>query len=186
WLPDYEERGVYVGLRGGRRRSFGASSSKITATCRRRTALKSSENLTTMVKQCRELFCPSARKSLPADRPRKGLNHPLLRSNIAGAVGIASLSWPCMYLGFLAMYRGMKSIKPYNSKLLFPAHLLKCTCWCQSRVKRLDDYLDRLEEQTGLKANRGMIARRALELFLATHQAAAPPSAHARRHAGTA
>jgi hypothetical protein len=125
---------VYVGLRGGRRRSFGASSSKITATCRRLTALKSSENLTTMVKQCRELFCPSARKSQPADRPRKGLNHPLIRRNIAGAVGISSLSWPCMYLGFLAMYRGMKSIKPYNSKILFPAHLSKCTCWCQSRV----------------------------------------------------
>jgi hypothetical protein len=89
---------VYVGLRGGRRRSFGASSSKITATCRQLTVLKSSGNLTTMVKQCRELFCPSARKSLPADRPRKGLNHPLIRSNIAGAVGIASLSWPCMYV----------------------------------------------------------------------------------------
>ena len=125
---------MYVGLRGGRRRSFGASSSKITATCRRLTALKSSENLTTMVKQCRALFCPSARKSLPADRPRKGLNHLLIRRNIAGAVGISSLSWPCMYLGFLAMYRGMKSIKPYNSKILSPAHLLKCTCWCQSRV----------------------------------------------------
>ena len=125
---------MYVGLRGGRRRSFGASSSKITATCRRLTALKSSENLTTMVKQCRALFCPSARKSQPADRPRKGLNHPLIRRNIAGAAGIASLSWPCMYLGFLAMYRGMKSIKPYNSKILFPAHLLQCTCWCQSRV----------------------------------------------------
>ena len=126
---------MYVGLRGGRRRSFGASSSKITATCRRLTALKSSENLTTMVKQCRELFCPSARKSQPADRPRKDLNHPLIRRNIAGAVGISSLSWPCMYLGFLAMYRGMKSIKPYNSKILFPAHLSECTCWCQSRVK---------------------------------------------------
>ena len=36
----------------------GASSSKITATCRRLTALKSSENLTTMVKQCRETFLP--------------------------------------------------------------------------------------------------------------------------------
>ena len=128
---------MYVGLRGGRRRSFGASSSKITATCRRLTALKSSENLTTMVKQCRALFCPSARKSQPADRPRKGLNHPLIRRNIAGAAGIASLSWPCMYLGFLAMYRGMKSIKPYNSKILFPAHLLQCTCWCQSRGRWL-------------------------------------------------
>jgi hypothetical protein len=30
-------------------------------------------------------------------------------------------------------------------------------------------YLDRLEEHTGLKANRGMIARRALALFLASH-----------------
>jgi hypothetical protein len=30
-------------------------------------------------------------------------------------------------------------------------------------------YLDQLEWQTGLKANRGMIARRALELFLASH-----------------
>ena len=127
---------MYVGLRGGCRRSFGASSSKITATCRRLTALKSSENLTTMVKQCRKLFCPSARKSPPADRPSKGLNHPLVRRNIAGAVGISSLSWPCMYLGFLAMYRGMKSIKPYNSKILFHAHLSKCTCWCQSRVPR--------------------------------------------------
>jgi hypothetical protein len=29
-------------------------------------------------------------------------------------------------------------------------------------------YIDRLESQTGLKANRGMIARRALELFLET------------------
>jgi len=124
---------VYVGLRGSRRRSFSALSSKITATCRRLTALKSSENLTTMVKQCRELFCPSARKSQPADRPRKDLNHPLIRRNIAGAVGISSLSWPCVYLGFLAMYRGMKSIKPYNSKILFPAHLSECTCWCQSR-----------------------------------------------------
>ena len=34
---------------------------------------------------------------------------------------------------------------------------------------RADRYLDRLEGQTGLKANRGMIARRALELFLASH-----------------
>ena len=33
-------------------------------------------------------------------------------------------------------------------------------------VAQLDRYLDRLEGQTGLKANRGMIARRALELFL--------------------
>jgi hypothetical protein len=35
---------------------------------------------------------------------------------------------------------------------------------------RLDRYLDRLEVQTGLKANRGMIARRALELFLEAHE----------------
>ena len=39
------------------------------------------------------------------------------------------------------MYRGMKSIKPYNSKILFPAHLLKCTCWCQSRVYEVDEQL---------------------------------------------
>ena len=36
-------------------------------------------------------------------------------------------------------------------------------------VAALDRYLDRLESQTGLKANRGMIARRALELFLTSH-----------------
>src|SRR5215831_21297374 len=36
-------------------------------------------------------------------------------------------------------------------------------------MAQLDRYLDRLEQQTGLKANRGMIARRALELFLASH-----------------
>ena len=36
-------------------------------------------------------------------------------------------------------------------------------------VAQLDRYLDRLEVQTGLKANRRMIARRALELFLAAH-----------------
>jgi hypothetical protein len=53
-----------------------------------------------------------------------------------------------------------------------------------SLVARLDDYLDRLEGQTGLKANRGMIARRALELFLATHQAGASPSARAGRPSG--
>jgi hypothetical protein len=33
---------------------------------------------------------------------------------------------------------------------------------------RLDRYLDYLEVHTGLKANRGMIARRALEFFLET------------------
>ena len=36
-------------------------------------------------------------------------------------------------------------------------------------LAQLDRYSDRLEVQTGLKANRGMIARRALELFLETH-----------------
>jgi hypothetical protein len=36
-------------------------------------------------------------------------------------------------------------------------------------LAQLDRYLDHLEVQTGLKANRGMIARRALELFLETH-----------------
>ena len=36
-------------------------------------------------------------------------------------------------------------------------------------LARLDRYIDRLELQTGLKANRGMITRRALELFLETH-----------------
>ena len=38
-------------------------------------------------------------------------------------------------------------------------------------VAELDRYLDRLEGQTGLKANRGMITRRALVLFLASHAA---------------
>ena len=36
-------------------------------------------------------------------------------------------------------------------------------------VAELDRYLDWLEGQTGLKANRGMITRRALALFLASH-----------------
>ncbi len=35
-------------------------------------------------------------------------------------------------------------------------------------LAQLDRYIDHLEVQTGLKANRGMIARRALELFLET------------------
>ena len=39
-------------------------------------------------------------------------------------------------------------------------------------VAQLDRYLDRLERQTGLKANRGMITRRALALFLASHASA--------------
>src|SRR5262244_2405976 len=42
-------------------------------------------------------------------------------------------------------------------------------------VAELDRYLDRLEGQTGLKANRGMIARRALELFLASHASTDTP-----------
>jgi hypothetical protein len=36
-------------------------------------------------------------------------------------------------------------------------------------LARLDGYIAQLEEQTGLRANRGMIARRALEVFLKTH-----------------
>jgi hypothetical protein len=36
-------------------------------------------------------------------------------------------------------------------------------------LAELDRYIDRLEVQTGLKANRGMIARRAFALFLETH-----------------
>jgi hypothetical protein len=35
-------------------------------------------------------------------------------------------------------------------------------------LAELDRYIDRLESQTGLKANRGMIVRRALALFLET------------------
>jgi hypothetical protein len=38
-------------------------------------------------------------------------------------------------------------------------------------LARLDRSIDRLEIQTGLKAHRGMIARRALELFLEAHEA---------------
>ena len=36
-------------------------------------------------------------------------------------------------------------------------------------LAELDRYIDRLEVQTGLKAHRGMIARRAFALFLETH-----------------
>ena len=36
-------------------------------------------------------------------------------------------------------------------------------------LAQLDRYIDRLEGQTGLKANRGMIARRAFAFFLETH-----------------
>jgi hypothetical protein len=35
-------------------------------------------------------------------------------------------------------------------------------------LAQLDRYIDQLEVQTGLKANRGMITRRALALFLET------------------
>ena len=42
-------------------------------------------------------------------------------------------------------------------------------------VAQLDHYLDRLEWQTGLKANRGMMVRRALALFLASHAAEDTP-----------
>ena len=35
-------------------------------------------------------------------------------------------------------------------------------------LAQVDRYIDQLEVQTGLKANRGMIARRALALFLET------------------
>jgi hypothetical protein len=35
-------------------------------------------------------------------------------------------------------------------------------------LAQLDQYIDQLEEHTGLKANRGMIARRALTVFLET------------------
>jgi hypothetical protein len=38
-------------------------------------------------------------------------------------------------------------------------------------LARLDRSIDRLEIQTGLKAHRGMIARRVLELFLEAHEA---------------
>jgi hypothetical protein len=37
-------------------------------------------------------------------------------------------------------------------------------------LARLDRSIDRVESQTGLKAHRGMIARRALELFVETHE----------------
>jgi hypothetical protein len=37
-------------------------------------------------------------------------------------------------------------------------------------LARLDRFIDRLETRTGVKANRGMIARQALERFLETHE----------------
>ena len=45
-------------------------------------------------------------------------------------------------------------------------------------LAQLDRYIDQLEVQTGLKANRGMIARRALALFLETQ--APDPSGRTR------
>ena len=36
-------------------------------------------------------------------------------------------------------------------------------------LAQLDHYIDRLAGQTGLEANRGMVTRRAVELFLETH-----------------
>ena len=50
-----------------------------------------------------------------------------------------------------------------------------------SLVARLDRYLARLEQQTGLKANRGMMARRALELFLLSHEEETSPSTRTGR-----
>ena len=47
-------------------------------------------------------------------------------------------------------------------------------------LERLDRYLDHLEVQTGLKANRGMIARRAIDLFLETHAPAKRKSKNRR------
>jgi len=45
-------------------------------------------------------------------------------------------------------------------------------------LAQLDRYIDQLEVQTGLKANRGMIARRALALFLETHATGTSVRAH--------
>jgi len=41
-------------------------------------------------------------------------------------------------------------------------------------LAQLDRYIDHLEVQTGLKANRAMLARRALALFLETRAPGAP------------
>ena len=35
------------------------------------------------------------------------------------------------------MYRGWKSIKPYDSVEPFTTYPPKCTCWCQSRVREI-------------------------------------------------
>ena len=48
-------------------------------------------------------------------------------------------------------------------------------------LARLDRYIDGLEVQTGLKANRGMIARRALACFLETRT----PDQRERKPEGT-
>ena len=45
-------------------------------------------------------------------------------------------------------------------------------------LAQLDRYIDQLEVQTGLKANRAMIARRALALFLETHATGTSVRAH--------
>ena len=45
-------------------------------------------------------------------------------------------------------------------------------------LAQLDRYIDQLEVQTGLKANRAMIARRALALFLETHATETSVRAH--------
>ncbi len=45
-------------------------------------------------------------------------------------------------------------------------------------LAQLDRYIDQLEVQTGLTANRGMIARRALALFLETHAPGTSVRAH--------
>ena len=45
-------------------------------------------------------------------------------------------------------------------------------------LAQLDRYIDQLEVQTGLKANRAMIARRALALLLETHATGTSERAH--------
>jgi len=45
-------------------------------------------------------------------------------------------------------------------------------------LTQLDRYIDQLEVQTGLKANRAMIARRAFALFLETHATGPSVRAH--------
>ncbi len=67
--------------------------------------------------------------------------------------------------------RGVSSPMPF---LLIPRSLLRGGFILRLPLEllaRLDRYIDRLESHTGLKAHRGMIARRALELFLETHEA---------------